>query len=42
MERLFKISSLLLLAVCLLGTGCASSKKGQCGCPAKQGMVGYK
>ena len=42
MERLFKISSLLLLAISLLGTGCSSSKKGQCGCPNKQGMVGYR
>jgi len=42
MQQIVKISSLLLLAITLIATGCSSSKKGQCGCPNKQGMVGYK
>lgn len=42
MQKIIKISSLLLIATCLVVTGCSSSKKGQCGCPNKQGMVGYK
>jgi len=42
MQHLKKLPLLLLLMACLFATGCASSKKGQCGCPNKQGMVGYK
>jgi hypothetical protein len=41
MQKLFKITLLLTLLVSLIATGCSSSKKGQCGCPNKQGMVGY-
>ncbi|HQW83180.1 MAG TPA: hypothetical protein PK987_01895 [Ferruginibacter sp.] len=33
---------LLIIATVLLAASCSSSKKGQCGCPNKQGMVGYK
>lgn len=39
MKNLIKISTILLLAACLFGTGCAASKKSKCGCT---GMVGYK
>lgn len=42
MQRLFKITLLLTLIVSLIATGCSSSKKGQCGCPAKTGFIGYK
>jgi hypothetical protein len=42
MQKIIKISFLLLIAGTLAATGCSSSKKGQCGCPQKQGMVGYK
>lgn len=43
MKRLNKLPLLLLIiATVLLAASCASSKKGQCGCPNKQGMVGYK
>jgi len=41
MQKLFKITLILTLLVSLIATGCSSSKKGQCGCPNKQGMVGY-
>lgn len=43
MKQLNKLPLLLLIiATILLFASCASSKKGQCGCPNKQGMVGYK
>jgi predicted component of type VI protein secretion system len=42
MQQIKKITLLFLIAACLIATGCSSSKKGQCGCPNKQGMVGYK
>ncbi len=42
MQQLKKISALLLVAICLLLASCSSSKKAGCGCPNKQGMVGYK
>jgi len=41
MKNPLKFISLLLMAFALLAAGCSSSKKGQCGCPNKQGMVGY-
>lgn len=41
MQKLFKITLLFTLIVGLAATGCTSSKKGQCGCPNKQGMIGY-
>jgi hypothetical protein len=31
----------LLVAIMLLGSGCSASKKSNCGCPNKKGMVGY-
>ncbi len=42
MKAIIKITSVLLLAVVLISTGCNSARKSQCGCPNKQGMVGYK
>jgi hypothetical protein len=30
-----------MLIVSIVLTSCASSKKNQCGCPTKKGMVGY-
>jgi hypothetical protein len=41
MQKLFKISILVALVTMLGLAACTSSKKGQCGCPAKNGMVGY-
>jgi predicted small secreted protein len=45
MQKLFKITVLLVVIVSLVITSCSSSKgfskKGQCGCPSKTGMVGY-
>jgi len=32
----------LIIAGLMITAGCSSSKKSQCGCPNKQGMVGYK
>ena len=42
MQQITKITAVLIIAICLIATGCSSSKKGQCGCPNKQGMIGYK
>ncbi len=42
MHKIIKLAYLLLITVCLVASGCSSSRKGQCGCPNKQGMVGYK
>jgi hypothetical protein len=42
MQQTKKISTLLLIVICLLAVSCSSSKKAGCGCPNKQGMVGYK
>ncbi len=42
MQQFKKISALLLVVVSLLLASCSSSKKAGCGCPNKQGMVGYK
>ncbi len=41
MKNSVKAISLLLIAITLVAAGCSSSKKSQCGCPNKQGMVGY-
>ncbi len=42
MQRSTKLGFLLLVVVMLLlGTGCSASKKNNCGCPNKKGMVGY-
>jgi hypothetical protein len=42
MQHLKKLSLLFFIMACVIATGCSSSKKGQCGCPNKQGMIGYK
>jgi hypothetical protein len=41
MRHITKLIMVVLVGVSLLFAGCSSSKKGQCGCPAKQGMIGY-
>jgi hypothetical protein len=48
MQKLIKISSLLLIAATLVMASCSSAKNGYsskagrgCGCPNKKGMVGY-
>ena len=39
MQKIIKITSLALIALALVATGCSSTKKSTCGCT---GMVGYK
>jgi hypothetical protein len=39
MKKIIKLTSLALIAIALVATGCSSSKKSTCGC---SGMVGYK
>ncbi|MEO6134468.1 MAG: hypothetical protein ABIP35_04910 [Ginsengibacter sp.] len=41
MKTVSSIMFVLLLAVALCATSCSASKKNNCGCPNKQGMVGY-
>ncbi len=41
MKRYFKIALSFMLIVSIILTSCASSKKNQCGCPSKKGLVGY-
>lgn len=40
MKQIIKVISLVFI-VAALTAGCSSSKKGHCGCPGKNGMVGY-
>jgi hypothetical protein len=43
MKQAIKVSAVLFLAISLIVSGCSASKKGgSCGCPNKQGMVGYR
>ena len=39
MQKIIKVTSLALMALILVATGCSSTKKSTCGC---SGMVGYK
>ncbi len=32
---------LVLLVTCTVFSGCSATKKNNCGCPNKKGMVGY-
>jgi hypothetical protein len=41
MKKVVKIGLFVLLVGSLALTSCSSSKKSQCGCPNRQGMVGY-
>lgn len=41
MQRSTRFGFLLLLVAVLFMTGCSASKKSNCGCPNKKGMVGY-
>ena len=41
MKKINNIALILLLAVTFLATGCSASKKNNCGCPSKKGLVGY-
>ncbi|MFZ4057788.1 MAG: hypothetical protein ACOYKE_06595 [Ferruginibacter sp.] len=42
MQRIFKISLfMLLITAVVVSSGCSASRKNQCGCPNKKGMVGY-
>jgi hypothetical protein len=39
MKKIIKITSLALIAIALVASGCSATKKHSCGCT---GMVGYK
>lgn len=41
MQKLLKLALLLLMVTSIAASGCNASKKSQCGCPNKKGMVGY-
>lgn len=41
MKQLIKLTLFLTFIISIIVIGCSSSKKSQCGCPNKQGMVGY-
>lgn len=41
MKSFSKILFLLLVTVAISAMSCSASKKSNCGCPNKQGMVGY-
>lgn len=41
MQRIIKITLLMVIVAGIALASCSSSKKGQCGCPAKNGYVGY-
>ena len=39
MKRYLVVAALCMLTITIVASGCSSSKK--CGCPNKQGYVGY-
>jgi hypothetical protein len=41
MKNLSKILFVLLVTISIIAMGCNASKKANCGCPNKQGMIGY-
>ena len=41
MKKATNFALMLLVAVSLFAGSCSSSKKSNCGCPSKKGMVGY-
>ena len=41
MKNANKALWILLIVLAAFGNGCSSSKKGNCGCPNKKGLVGY-
>ena len=41
MQRSTRFGFLLLITAVLFMAGCSASKKNNCGCPNKKGMVGY-
>ncbi len=41
MKNLSKIILALFVVISISMISCTASKKGNCGCPNKQGMVGY-
>ena len=41
MQQYFKIALSFMLIASIFLNGCTSSKKSNCGCPNKRGMVGY-
>ncbi len=41
MKDVYKILLLVFMIVSLYAFSCTASKKSNCGCPNKKGMVGY-
>lgn len=41
MKYLYKVFLLVFMILSLYALGCTASKKSNCGCPNKKGMVGY-
>jgi hypothetical protein len=41
MKNVNKLLLFLLIVIAIFAVSCNSSKKSNCGCPNKQGMVGY-
>jgi hypothetical protein len=41
MKSFSKIVFILLVTIAIFAISCNASKKGNCGCPNKSGMVGY-
>lgn len=41
MKTAYKALWMLLIIATIFINGCSSSKKSNCGCPNKKGMVGY-
>jgi hypothetical protein len=41
MKSLKKLLLSLIIVIAFFAIGCNSSKKNNCGCPNKKGMVGY-
>ncbi|HNP53022.1 MAG TPA: hypothetical protein PKK69_00325 [Ferruginibacter sp.] len=39
MKQLIKFTLVLMAFGALVLTGCSSSKKGQCGCPGRSGVI---
>jgi hypothetical protein len=40
-KKINKYIFLLLILSIIIGSSCSASKKSNCGCPSKKGMVGY-
>jgi hypothetical protein len=41
MKNVSKILLILLVTIAIFAISCNASKKSNCGCPSKSGMIGY-